>query len=131
MRRNQRSKLLFALLLAICRSMVNAQPAWALQIRDTIYYSDASKTTMGEVYSDPARKHSGPGHYQRLQDVYTSVCVPTITRSRHGSPPLVRVPAHGGPTVRQPPASHRYLMFSSVQRMPPPRKKAWCSRDRS
>jgi len=78
MRRSQAFKLLFALLLAILPFMVNAQPAWALQIRDTIYYSDASKTTeVGEVYSDPCSETFWSwGTTSAFKDVYTSFCVP-------------------------------------------------------
>jgi uncharacterized protein DUF6289 len=78
MRRSQAFKLLFALLLAILPFMVNAQPAWALQIRDTIYYSDASKTTeVGEVYSDPCSETFWSwGTTSAFKDVYSSFCVP-------------------------------------------------------
>ena len=78
MRRSQAFKLLFALLLATLPFVMNAQPAWALQIRDTIYYSDATKTTeVGETYSDPCSETFWSwGTTSLYKTVYTSSCIP-------------------------------------------------------
>lgn len=71
-------RLLFALLLAVLPFVMNARPAWALQIRDTFYYAEPEKVTeIGETYSDPCSETFWSwGTTSAYKTVYTSNCTP-------------------------------------------------------
>jgi hypothetical protein len=78
MSRTHTTRLLFALLLAVLPFIMNARPAWALQIRDTVYYAEAAKINeVGETYSDPCSETFWSwGTTSLYKTVYTSSCIP-------------------------------------------------------
>ncbi len=79
MNRSRCIRLLFAGSLALLPALLTtAKPAWALQIRDTIYYSDASLTTeVGECYSNPCTGESWcTGVITSYKQTSTESCVP-------------------------------------------------------
>ena len=79
MNRSRCIRLLFAGCLALLPALLTtAKPAWALQIRDTLYYSDASLTTLvGECYSNPCTSEFWcTGVKTSYKQIFTESCIP-------------------------------------------------------
>lgn len=79
MNRSRCIRLLFAASMALLPALLTtAKPAWALLIKDTFYYSDASLTNqVGECYSNPCSGENWCTGVKTLyKQTFTEGCIP-------------------------------------------------------